>query len=110
MFVGLALTNSIEPTDAAATVILAVADNTNPSTFAVAVIGSEPEQPMAEYVAVAAPVTVVIDGSTITSGSAQVDVLPASLALNVTPASVIYAGVVEETKNMAKCFKEYRRC
>jgi MSHA biogenesis protein MshQ len=35
----------------------------------------------------------VIDGSTITSGSAQVDVLPASLALNVTPASVIYAGV-----------------
>jgi hypothetical protein len=37
----------------------------------------------------------VIDGATITSGSAQVDVLPASLALDISPTSIIYTGATD---------------
>src|SRR5512138_3718008 len=56
MLSGVAETNSIEPTVAAAAVIVPFADRGWLPTVAVAVMTSEPEQPEATYVTVARPV------------------------------------------------------
>jgi len=57
--VGVAETNSMDPTDAAATVTVPVAVSCDPLAIAVAVITSAPEHPVAAYVALATPVIVV---------------------------------------------------